>query len=228
MPSSSQTGSFAVYRCSSCGKLEVRLTPRPDNRCPECGATGLREINSIEQAPPYSPAERERGPSIEDHRLGRLAYFAGWMSFEQISQCLLKQKEAIQRQEPPPRFGEAAVEAGFLSNEQVEAGLRIQTAHNGPQVYDLAFGAIAVRNGYITREQLDTCLVIQKGMLRECRRALLRRHETVLESQAMRSAAPLATARRLRAETAPPPDSAPAEETGPAPPPRPQPPPQPP
>jgi len=217
MPPTPQAGSFAVYRCASCGKLEVRLTPRPDNRCPECGATGLREVNSIEEAHPYSPAERERGPSIEDHRFGRLAYFAGWMTFEQISQCLLKQKEAIQRRERPPRFGEAAVEAGFLSTEQVEALLRIQTAHNGPQVYDCAFGAIAVHSGCITREQLDTCLVIQKGMLRESRRAPLlgaimienglmtpEQVQAILESQAMRGAAPLAKARQYRSEGAPP------------------------
>ena len=157
--------SILAYRCADCGKLDVRLTPRTDTLCPECGENSLRELAVVGGAVRYSVEERRNGPSIEDSRLGRMGYFAGWLGFDQIVECLRIQKEAVTTGEDAPKFGDVAVSLRFLDDNQVAALLRVQVIHKGPAAPDLSLGALAVREGLITQAQLDECLRLQKNLL---------------------------------------------------------------
>ena len=164
---SDEADKLIVYRCEACGKLELRRAPRPGNTCPECGKEGFAQVPVEGGAIGYSVADRRHGPSIEDGRLGRMAYFAGWMRFPQIAACLQRQKAVAKGGKPAPKFGEVAVEENFLAEPQVHALLRVQVIHKGPKSQDLSFGAIAVRENHITQEQLDECLQLQKNLLQK-------------------------------------------------------------
>ena len=154
-----------AYRCEDCGKLEVRMTPRVDAVCPECGGTTIERLKVVGGAVRYSVDDRSHGPSIEDSRLGRMGYFAGWLGFDQIVEVLRVQKEAVARGEGAPKFGDVAVSLRFLDGAQVVALLRVQVIHKGPATPDLSLGALAVREGHISRAQLDECLQVQKNLL---------------------------------------------------------------
>ena len=165
MATSQDANEIFAYRCESCGKLDVRRVPRKDTTCPECGKQTLAPVALEGGALRYTVADRERGPSIEDGRLGRMAYFAGWMELPQIAACLKRQKEAAKGGGSAPKFGEVAVQERLMSGPQVGALLRVQVIHNGPGTQDLSFGAVAVREKFITQAQLDECLQLQKNLL---------------------------------------------------------------
>jgi Zn finger protein HypA/HybF involved in hydrogenase expression len=133
----------------------------------------MRQARIEGGASAYNVADRRQGPSIEDSRFGRMAYFAGWLTFEQIAECLRVQRDSAKAGRAAPRFGEVAVARGFLSEDQVRALLRIQVVHQGPAPGDVAFGALAVRRGYLTQEHLDEALQAQKGLLERFREAPL-------------------------------------------------------
>ena len=205
MPSNAVADQVAVYRCEQCGKVDVRRTPRAGGICPECGATGVAEVPAIGGAIHYTVADRRHGPSVEDTRLGRTAYFAGWMGLLNVSRCLQSQRTAIQRGGVPSRFGEVAVAEGLLTEAQVDALLRVQVIHNGPKQQALALGAVAVREGYITQDQLDSALALQKALLLKYQEAPMlgillvekghlsgERVKTILEVQAEQGLGPLA------------------------------------
>ena len=160
-----EADSLAGYRCRDCGKLEIRQTPEEGGVCPECGSENLEEAPIVGGAIRYSVADRRSGPSIEDTRLGRMGYFAGWLDFAQIATCLQDQKEAADREEEAPKFGQAAVARGFLADSQVVALLRTQVIHNGPPTHEMSLGALAVGQGLISQPQLDECLLLQKSLL---------------------------------------------------------------
>ena len=161
---------LVAYRCPSCGRTEVRVTERSDVACPRCGVEQSVRISVVGQAVGYSVADRTRGPSIEDGRLGSMAYFFGWMTLEQVAACLQLQRQALADKRRVPHFGEAAVSAGILSEEQVEALLHAQAIHR-PTDYDRSFGTIAVRRGFVSQRDLDACLEVQEAALSKRREA---------------------------------------------------------
>jgi len=205
--------SFRVYRCQDCGKLDVRRSRREDHTCPECGSEGFTETTQVEDAIGYDVANRRFGPSVEDGRLGRMAFFAGWMTFDQIAQCLQRQQEAIGRGETPSMFGEIAMAEGLLTARQVDAILRMQAIHDNPTSFDNALGAVAVRQGFISLEDLDDALALQKMLLRSYQdaprlgtlladqgRLSSEQVKAILEVQAGQGRGPLAKPRREPAE----------------------------
>jgi len=215
MASTDEAVPMTAYRCADCGRVEVRSAPPQQAQCPECGSGAYAQVPIESGAVQYTVACRGRGPSVEDGRLGRMAYFAGWMDFRQIALCLQRQKEAASRGEKAPRFGEVAAAEGFLTEKQVDALLRVQVIHNGPSSPDEAFGQVAVQRGYLTREQLDEALETQKSLLQryleapvlgiilaEKRVLTSEQVKSVLEVQAEYGSGPLAELKGQMAESA--------------------------
>ena len=211
---------LTVGRCEACGKFEVRHKPRSDPNCPECGAASFTQAPFVAGAIGYSVSDRRSGPSVEDGRLGRMAYFAGWMQFDQIATCLRRQAEARNRKKTPPKFGEVAVAEGFLTEARVTALLRIQVIHEGPPSSAHALGALAVHAGYLALDQLDESLLVQKSLLQrygeaptlgiilvEMRRLTPGQVKELLEIQAQHGAGPLAELRRSTERGAEPPSA---------------------
>jgi len=193
-----------VYRCLVCRKTVEPERWARRRVCPECGARRYVALPIECDAIGYSIADRTTGPSIEDGRLGLMAYFAGWMTELQITACLHRQKALAREAPPAPKFGEVAVEQGFLSREQVRALLKIQVIHR-PVQHERTFGAIAVRAGYAAQDQVDECLREQVRLLQENleapriglllveRKYLTRKQvKAVLHVQAQRGEGPLA------------------------------------
>jgi len=199
-----------VYKCSYCGKTEIVREPRQGKQCPHCMKDAFEQVEPLGGAILYTLASRATGPSIEDGRLGRMAFFAGWMTLPQVATCLERQKQAATEARAAPRFGEVAVSEKLLNDRQVTSLLRMQVIHNGPTTQDMSFGAIAAREQFVSREEIDTCLRIQKSLLQRYQEApllgilLVERKslssaqvKKILEIQAAAGAGPLAA---LRAE----------------------------
>jgi predicted nucleic acid-binding Zn-ribbon protein len=157
----------AVCRCADCGRTMVADEWKPGSACPACGSTQFAPVPEAEEG-----AVVPEGPDLLDHRFGRMAYFAGWMTPGQVSECLRLQKEAREQGAEARKLGEIAVAQGFLTEAQSRALLHIQSIHH-PVHHDETFGAIAVRHGFITQQQLDQCLAAQKRLLEEKREAPL-------------------------------------------------------
>ncbi|HRU05139.1 MAG TPA: hypothetical protein P5137_05115, partial [Candidatus Brocadiia bacterium] len=155
-----------LCRCQDCGHTTTRPSWTSQDTCPQCHSAKFAPVPSVTAAPGWTPADTGPGPSIEDNRLGRMAYFAGWMTREQIQTCLQRQREAVEKGQPPPRFGAIALQENYLTRAELQALLRMQAIHR-PGAGDRVFGAIAVRKGFITQEQLDDCLATQMRLLRE-------------------------------------------------------------
>ncbi|HRU06970.1 MAG TPA: hypothetical protein P5137_14485 [Candidatus Brocadiia bacterium] len=206
--SSPENGAPFAYKCSYCGKTEISRKPRDGKRCPQCLKETFELVEPVGGAVLYTIADRTRGPSIEDGRLGRMAFFADWMTLQQVAACLERQKQAATEARPAPRFGEVAVAEKFLTERQVTSLLRMQVIHNGPSTQDMSFGAIATRERFVAREEVDACLRIQKSLLQRYQEApllgilLVERKslssaqvKRILEIQAAAGAGPLASIR---------------------------------
>jgi hypothetical protein len=165
-------GRGVACECRACGHKGLCDSWGPDTPCTACGARAFYPVAVVGGAVAYALASRDRGPSVEDLRLGRMAYFAGWLTPAQAKTCLKRQADAAQQGLPVPKFGEAAIALGFLRPAQVDALLRIQAIHR-PAEHDTTFGAVAVRHGFITQAQLDQALAEQARLLEE-------RHEAPL------------------------------------------------
>jgi len=171
MPDSEHTQEQLSYTCGNCGKEAALDAQAPEPKCPSCGSSLTTAMLRVGETLGYALADRSRGPSIEDGRLGRMAYFAGWMSSAEVKECLHSQKESIQRGTlPHPKFGEVAVAEGYLTEAQVKALLRIQGIHRHT-TNEQSFGAIAVEMGFVTPEQLEECLAEQKRLLHATRQS---------------------------------------------------------
>jgi hypothetical protein len=156
--------------CRACGRAVVRDSASLGDPCADCGSEEVEAVPYAGHKAHKALSRNYEGPSIEDSRLGRIAYFAGWMTLDQVRRCLEVQRKTVQWGGAPPRFGEVAVYEGILTQEQVNALLRIQAVHRSPKG-DRAFGSQAVRRGWITQQQLDECLADQERLLREKRDA---------------------------------------------------------
>jgi len=155
-----------ICRCDACGRTEILRRWHAGMTCPECRARAFAPVPVEEEAFSYAAADRRLGPTLEDGRLGCMAYLAGWMSERDVRRCLDVQDRAVEEGKPVPKFGEVAVREGFLTESQVRTLLRIQAIHR-PIHHDRTFGAIAVKAGYVTQEQVDECLAEQERLLRE-------------------------------------------------------------
>ena len=148
----------------------MREAWKSEDTCPECDSSEFVPVPILGDKAAEGLTEEGPGPAIEDGRFGRLAYFAGWMTSEQVGTCLELQQKAVKDGRAMPRFGQLAIREGYLSEAEVSALARMQGLHR-PIEYDRTFGALAVRNGFITQEQLDDCLAEQKRSLRESNEA---------------------------------------------------------
>jgi len=155
-----------LYRCKGCSGVLDPSRWLPDERCPVCGATEFVAGAVEERAVAYSLAARDRGPSVEDGRLGLLAFVAGCMTSEEVAHCLEIQRKQAATAPPAERFGQVAVRMGYLTPAQLRALLRMQVIHR-PSRYEALFGTLAVKLGLASREQVDTCLREQQRLLRE-------------------------------------------------------------
>jgi predicted RNA-binding Zn-ribbon protein involved in translation (DUF1610 family) len=95
MPEGQSEPKHVVHRCKACGHLVEDPAVSAESPCPQCGEKSLVRAEVSEDALGYAAADRRAGPSIEDGRLGRMAYFAGWMTLDQVAKCLRLQWRAI-------------------------------------------------------------------------------------------------------------------------------------
>ena len=153
-----------MWRCRQCGRSKVRSEEHAAEPCSQCGSENFDPVPIIGEEVEDLDAAPGRGPTIDDTRFGRMAFFSGWMSQNQVDECLARQREAAEKQETVPAFGEVAMGLGFLDEPQVSALLRVQHMHR-PLDQEAAFGILAVRRGIITQQQLDDCLAEQRRLL---------------------------------------------------------------
>ncbi len=93
----------------------------------------------------------------KDLMLGRMALFEGFVSQEQIDQCVAAQTS----QSDPAPLGQLLLERGFMTEEQLAQLLQQQAAHfastdQGQKVP--LIGRLAIKEGYCTATQVHECL----------------------------------------------------------------------
>ena len=152
-----ESGDRVVCRCEACGATSTVRSWLEGMPCPECGGGPFAPAPIVDLAVGYSLADRRFGPASEDNRLGMMAYFAGWMTLEQVRYCLREQADTIEREGRPVKFGEVALGKRMLSEQRISALLHMQAIRR-PSKDEQTFGAIAVRKGFTTQQQLDECL----------------------------------------------------------------------
>lgn len=146
-----------VCRCEACGGTGTAQSWHEGMPCPHCGGGPFIPAPTVDLALGYSLADRRFGPAPEDNRLGMMAYFAGWMTLEQVRRCLRAQADSAAGEGETVKFGEVAVQRGMITQQRVEALLHMQSIRR-PARDERTFGGIAVRKGFATQVQLDECL----------------------------------------------------------------------
>jgi hypothetical protein len=111
--------------------------------------------------------KQDRGSSGSNaNLLGQIAFDAGYVSAQQLEECLKLQAKS-------PAFapiGLLLLEKGHITLEQLEDLLRIQKLRFQALSVEPSqgglFGQIAVRKGWVTQEQLSECLRDQEASAR--------------------------------------------------------------
>lgn len=106
-------------------------------------------------------------PTANPHLVGQIALQEGYVTPDQLEECLKMQESA---KEPRP-LGELLFEKGFLSREELDAVVKIQKTKFDTLSADKQrgglFGQIAVRMGYVAAPHLNECLREQAKQRRE-------------------------------------------------------------
>jgi hypothetical protein len=123
----------------------------------------VRQDSGEPAAPVPAPKGNPGVTSSNANLLGQIAFDAGYVTAEQLEECLRLQARS-------PAFapiGLLLLEKGHLTLEQLEDLLRIQRLRFQALPTDPAqgglFGQIAIRHGWVTPEQLAECLRDQES-----------------------------------------------------------------
>jgi hypothetical protein len=120
----------------------------------------------MEESAAEAPKENRAPLGSNANLLGQIAFDAGYVTAEQLEECLRLQARS-------PAFapiGLLLLEKGHITLEQLEDLLRIQKLRFQALSVEPSqgglFGQIAVRKGWVTQEQLSECLRDQEASAR--------------------------------------------------------------
>jgi hypothetical protein len=151
-------------RCPDCETVSVLPEWKPGARCPECGRPGVIPVPLVTVRRAYLDVERHSGPAPQDHRFGMLAVWCGYVTRNQVSDCIAVQKQLARRGLEVPPIGDLLVQRNMMTPDQADRVLHVQQIAAGSPDEN-QFGHLAVTNRMLSPVHLEDCLREQQRLI---------------------------------------------------------------